>query len=237
MRASLPVRFSISFSSTVADAAEPDVPERVELAVGEDHRALGRRGTLGDHDDRRVVALEPRLDVLADLLDVERDLGDQDDVGAAGHAGVQRDPAGVAAHDLDDEGAVVRLGGRVQPVDRLHGDVDRGVEAERVVGGVEVVVDGLGYADDVHAVLVQLGGDAEGVLAADRDERVDAEVLEVRLDLLDAAVDLERVGARRAEDRAAARQDAADLLDAERGWSSPSIGPRQPSRKPTNSWP
>ena len=148
-------------------------------------------------------------------------LGDQDDVGAAGHAGVQRDPAGVPAHHLDDQRAVVRLGGRVQPVDRLHRDVDRGVEAERVVGGVEVVVDRLGYADDVHAVLVQLGGDAEGVLAADRDQGVDAELLEVRLDLLDAAVDLERVGARRAEDRAAARQDAAHLLDAERRSSGP----------------
>ena len=64
--------------------------------------------------------------------------------------------------------------------------------------------------------LVQLGGDAEGVLAADRDQRVDAEGVQVLADLVDAAVDLERVGARRAEDRAAARQDAADLGDAER---------------------
>ena len=82
----------------------------------------------------------------------ERLLRDQDDVGAAGQAGVQRDPAGVPAHHLDDQRAVVRLGGGVQPVDRLHRDVDRGVEAERVVGGVEVVVDRLGHADDVDAL-------------------------------------------------------------------------------------
>src|SRR4029453_2561844 len=37
-----------------------------------------------------------------------------------------------------------------------------------------------------------------------------------RLDPLDAIVDLERVGPRGAEDGAAARQDAADLRDAER---------------------
>ena len=116
------------------------------------------------------MALEARLDVLADLLDVEGHLGDQDHVGAARHAGVQRDPPGVPAHHLDDEGPVVRLRGRVQPVDGLHRDVDRGVEAEGEVGGVEVVVDGLRYADDVHAVLVQLGGDAEGVLTADGDQ-------------------------------------------------------------------
>ena len=32
-------------------------------------------------------------DALADLVDVERPLGDEDDVGAAGDAGVGRDPA------------------------------------------------------------------------------------------------------------------------------------------------
>ena len=54
----------------------------------------------------------------------------------------------------------------------------------------------------------QLVGHAERVLAADGDQGVDAEVGQRRLDLLDAAVDLVRVGPRRAEDRAAPRQDA-----------------------------
>ncbi len=129
---------------------------------------------------------------------------------------MQRDPAGVPAHHLDDEDAVVGLGGGVQPVDGLGRDVDRGVEAEGEVGAGEVVVDRLGDADDVHAEVGELGGDAEGVLAADRDQRVDAQAGEVRLDLLDAAVDLERVGTGRAEDGTAARQDAADLGHPER---------------------
>ena len=47
---------------------------------------------------------------------------------------MHRDPAGVPAHHLDDHDAVVRLGGRVQPVDRLGRDRHGGVEAERVVG-------------------------------------------------------------------------------------------------------
>ena len=58
------------------------------------------------------------------------------------------DPAGVAAHHLDDHHAVVRLGGRVQAVDRLGADRDGRVEAEGVVGAGEVVVDRLRDADD-----------------------------------------------------------------------------------------
>src|SRR5262249_341410 len=80
-----------------------------------------------------------------------------------------------------------------------------GVEAEGVVGGAEVVVDRLRYADDVDAQLVQLGRHAEGVLAADRHERVDAVVRQVALDPLDTTVDLERVGPRGADDGPAAR--------------------------------
>ena len=87
---------------------------------------------------------------------------------------IDGDPARVAAHHLDDHHAVVRLGGRVQPVDRLGADGDGRVEAEGVVGRREVVVDRLRDADDREVVLgVQPRGDAERVLAADRDERVE----------------------------------------------------------------
>ena len=177
---------------------------------------------LGHHHDRRVPGLEALLDVAADLLDVERLLGDQDHVRAARDPGVQRDPARVAAHHLDDQRAVVALGRRVQPVDRLHRDVDRGVEAEGVVGRAEVVVDGLGHADDLDAVVVQLAGHAERVLAADRDQGVDAEAGQVRLDLLQAGLAVQRgllrqrIGPRGAEDRAAAGQDAAHGRHVER---------------------
>ena len=121
------------------------------------------------------------------------------------------------AHHLDDHDAVVRLGGRVQAVDRLGRDRDRGVEPERVVGAVQVVVDRLRDADDREGVLrVQLRGDAERVLAADRDERVELLALERREHLLDPAFDLVRVRARRAEDRPAPGQDPRDLAPAER---------------------
>src|SRR3712207_8046980 len=58
--------------------------------------------------------LFPYTTLFRSLLDVERALGHEHHVGPAGHAGVGRDPAGVAAHDLDHDHAVVRLRRAVQ---------------------------------------------------------------------------------------------------------------------------
>ena len=65
-------------------------------------------------------------------------------------------------------------------------------------------------------LVVESSGDAERVLAADRDQAVDFGGREVGDDPLAAAVVLERVRSRRPEDRAAARQDAPHLGHAER---------------------
>ena len=86
----------------------------------------------------------------ADRVDVELALRDQDHVGAAGEPRMHGDPPGVPPHHLDDQHPMVGVGGGVEPIDRLHRDVDRGVEAEGVVGRREVVVDRLWYPDDRH---------------------------------------------------------------------------------------
>ena len=179
------------------------------------HRALLRQRALGDDDDREEApARVTAPDQAADLLDVERPLGDQDHVGAAGEPRVEGDPAGVAAHHLDDHHPVVRLGRRVQAVDRVGGDLHSGVEAERHIGPAEVVVDRLRHTDHRQAVLaVEPRRGAERVLAADRDQAVEVERLHVLAHALGAVVMLERVGSRRAQDRASARQDPARRLD------------------------
>ena len=115
------------------------------------------------------------------------------------------------------DAAAVRLGGGAQPVDRLGRDLDGGVEAERVVGGREVVVDGLRHADDLEAGVGEAAGRGERALAADRDDRVDAVRVEHPLDVLGAAaLALERVGAARAEDRAALLGEAAHVVTRDR---------------------
>src|SRR5213076_2737450 len=58
--------------------------------------------------------------------------------------------------------------------------------------------------------------DAERVLAADRDQRIQTGAGEVLLHLVDAAVELVRIRPRRADDRPAARKKTGDLTGAER---------------------
>jgi hypothetical protein len=201
----------------LADATELSVAEGVDLAAGDREGAFLGDGALGHDDDRRVATLAVTLhDLGRDLVDVERLLGDEDLGGAAGHARVHRDPTGVAAHHLADEDAVVRLGGRVQTVDRVGRDLHGGVKAERDIGGRQVVVDRLRDSHDLHAGLGELVGDAERVVAPDGDERVDVVFLQRRSHGIDAAFDLVWIGPRRTQDGSAPGQDAATELDVER---------------------
>src|SRR4051794_17394952 len=77
------------------DAAQAHVAECVRPLVLAPGAALLRRRALGhDHDrERRAVGLAV-AQPLADLVEVERALGHEDDVGAAGHPRVAGDPAG-----------------------------------------------------------------------------------------------------------------------------------------------
>jgi hypothetical protein len=98
------------------------------------------------------------------------DLGQQDDVGVAGDTGVHGDPAGIAAHQLDDPDPLVGLGGGVQAIDGLGRDGYGGVEAQRGVGAQQIVVDGLWDAENRHASGAEATGDAERAVAPDGDQ-------------------------------------------------------------------
>ena len=103
----------------------------------------------------------------ADAVVGERDLRDQDHVGAAGDSGVEGNPARVAAHDLQHHHAVVALGRGVQAVEGVGGAGHGRVEPEGHHGAFQVVVDGLGHAHQGDAALEQLLADAQRAVAAD----------------------------------------------------------------------
>src|SRR5258708_38967180 len=90
---------------------------------------------------------EPRPHMIAianaarDLLEVVRDLRDQDYVRAACHAGIERDPPGIPPHYFHDDHAVMGFRRHVQAIDGIGGEAHRAVEAERVRGLDDIVVD------------------------------------------------------------------------------------------------
>ena len=138
------------------------------------HRAAGAFG----HDDHEVgVAGEAGILNALDnvLLEVDRVLGHEDGRGTDGDADVQRQEACVSAHDLDHGAALVGLHGVAQLVDALDGGVAGGVEADGVVGAAHVVIDGGGDAHHRDAEAGELERTAEGTVAPDGDDALQAE--------------------------------------------------------------
>src|SRR5438477_8046871 len=89
-------------------------PLRDELA------ALGF-GPFGHHDDAEAAStFFPLTDAVAYFFDAVRNFRNEDNIASPGHSGMERDPAGVAAHDFANEHAMVRFGGGVKAVDRIR---------------------------------------------------------------------------------------------------------------------
>src|SRR5690606_12387355 len=109
--------------------------------------------------------------------------------------------------------AVVALSGGVEPVDRVGADLHCGLEPEGHLGRGDVVVDGLGYADDGDAVVVQVVDHAHGALAADGDDRVETVAGDRRPDLLGPIGLLVRLVTRGPEHRATAGQQTSAPVD------------------------
>ena len=212
VRASLPVRFSISFSSTHADAAEAHVPERVELAVGQRHRPLGRRRALGHDDDRRVVRLEARSTYAHDLLDVERHLRDRGSrwrrrpcpACSAIQPACRPITSTMSARWCD---SAVVCSRSIASIAMLTAVSKPNVKSV-ALRSLSIVFGTPTTCTPCSCSRVATPSVSSPPIATSASTPSAAEV---GLDLLDAALDLERVGPRRAEDRAAAGQDAAHL--------------------------
>ena len=201
----------------LADAGEADVAKGVELgADGGLPGLFWQLCTFGDDDEGEALAALPACaQETDDVVDVDREFGDEGNVSAAGDADGDGDPAGVTAHDFHDLHARVCFGSGMEAVDGFGGDGDGGVEAEAGVGAAKIVVDGLGNADAVDAALRELDGDGLGVVATKGDEGVELVALNDLEAGLEAAFNLLHVGARRAEDGATAMEDAAGGLEVE----------------------
>ena len=144
----------------------------------------------------------------------------------------------LAAHGHDQVPARRRLGVNHQVLDQLDAHVPRGLEAEggNAVRQVEVVVDGLRHVDDAQTpagVRCQAHRREGGVVAADRDQLVDTELLECARGRLEVAWIPGRVGARDPEVRAAREVDATHRFDGQRQGTA-GVALHQPFETVTN---
>src|SRR5690606_6405004 len=194
----------------LAHGAGDDLAVAAVLRLPLHRGALGGHGALGDDDDgERGVGPVPVLEAPGDLVDVERGLGGEDDLRSPGDPGLDGDPPGLPAHELDDHDPVVALRSGVDPVDRLGGDVHGRVEADGAVGAGDVVADRLGDGGARHTGLRDRARRVEGAVTADADQAVDPLRLQRGVDRLQAALNGVRVVARRAQQGATGVEDPA----------------------------
>jgi hypothetical protein len=130
-------------------------------------------------------------DELAHAPDSERDFGNQNDVRPTRDASGRSDPPAIAPHHLDDHHTMVRGCRGVDLVDGIGHGVQRGVESERDFRGRQIIVDRLGHAHDLRALLKKLVADFLRPIAANRNDGIDAQLLRIGDDLVgDVAHDL-----------------------------------------------
>ena len=173
-------------------AAQLGVAEAVGgrgLGLG-DEGAVGVVDALGDGHHAVALLLVDALHVGQELIHVEVHLGQVHQIGAGavggGQGGGASQPAGVAAHDLDDaDHAGVIHSGILIDLHAAGGNIlGGGGEAGAVVGSKQVVVDGLGHAHhaaliaDLLHVLADLVAGVHRVVAAVVEEVADVILLE-----------------------------------------------------------
>ena len=153
--------------------------KRVGLAVFGDLIALPFRA-FGKQNQRiaaRVVFLvfENQIEQLVEIDLIFRDAAAH----GAGIGGVERRISGIAAEDAEDADALVRGDRGALALDGVAGARDRGRKADAVFGVANVVVHRLRNGDDFDALPVEMRGIAERVVAADRDQVVELQLLDI----------------------------------------------------------
>ena len=156
-----------------------------------DIAAVLQLDALGHGDDNGGLLLLHPLDLLHKVVHIEGDLRQADHIHALavlslGQCGGGGQPAGVAAHDLNDR-HILRAVDRGIADDLLHDNANvlgGAAVAGGVVGDHQVVVDRLGHAHktdvaaDVCAVVGQLADGVHRVVAADVEEVADVQLLQ-----------------------------------------------------------
>jgi hypothetical protein len=136
------------------------------------------RAFCDDYDRTQITGRLARLDHARDFVEVEWDFGNQDNIGAAGDAAVQCDPAGVAPHYFDHHDAPMTDRRGVQSIERVHHHIDRRIKSEGRRCCFKIVVDGLRDSDAIDTGFLQLLSGHHRPVAAHNDQRLYPKLIE-----------------------------------------------------------
>ena len=112
--------------------------------------------------------------MLADLLDGERNFGNEDDMRSTGDSRLDCDPSGVAPHYLHRHHPVMRFSRGMDFVDGISGSLQGRIEPKGDIGGRQIVVDGFWDADELHPFVKKIKSDLLRPVAADGDDGINS---------------------------------------------------------------
>src|SRR5580700_729476 len=144
------------------------------------HHAVGPGGPLGNDHQRIIAGIIVLVfhQEFGDAIEIEGNFGDEAARGSDIRR-VERGETGIAAENAEDADAFMRAKRGALAVDGVFGAGDGGGEANAVFGAVDVVVHRFGNTDHGKAAAGEDGGEAERIVAADGDEAIDTEALEI----------------------------------------------------------
>ena len=95
------------------------------------------------------------VDGFHNFVNIVGNLGDQHDISAACDTGVQRQPANLMAHNLNNEYTVVGSCRRVDAVDGICGNIHSALETKGHIGPVNIIINGLRQMNDVQPLFTE----------------------------------------------------------------------------------
>ena len=107
--------------------------------------------TLSHSDNGKTAALfVPVFDLLDHLIDIIRDLREQDDVRTACHSGIQGQPPYFMSHNFHDKYTIVGGCGCMDAVDGFCCNIHCAVETEGHVCTPDIIIDGFRQMNNVQ---------------------------------------------------------------------------------------
>ena len=105
------------------------------------------------HDCELGTARHTAVNRFNDFVDIVWNFRNQNDVRAACHTGIQRQPADFMPHDFHDENTSVRCRRRMNTVDAVRRNINRTLESESHIRSPQIVIDCLRERYDIQPFL------------------------------------------------------------------------------------